>query len=500
MRVRRTPRDADQRAHGSRDSGVALVSVLLVLVLFVPVALATLAIVVKRQKDVTYERSRTATAHAAEAGMDAATAAMRKASAGDGTGLREQLPCADPTPLTGQVGAQAGRLRYAVAIRYYTTDPKGKTETWRETNKLTCVPGLGLSTTPYFALLESAATGSQTKASFAGLRERSLETVYRFNLENKNIAGGLIRTRAQNNASAVDLCWAASADPPVDGAGVVATTCQDGAATEMFSYRPDLTFQNTAGNLCLTNTGVAGTALRLQACTGASSQKWVYNASDHIQAVDAAGTATVNLCIAMAQAYVSGTALQLSTDCSSPQTMWSPDSRTGPGGAGASQYQLVNFAQFARCFDVTDMNTNSSFMQLHPCKQSPTTLDWWPQQLHYESSSQRLRLGTPTSARSQCLTAPPSGGNSEYVFVRSCGGAPRQQWTLMGDTGVYATSYTIVDSEGRCLAAGPVPPEPNRTFSSIIVAPCDGSLVEKWNAPAEFVNAGMEGFRETTGG
>jgi hypothetical protein len=32
------------------------------------------------------------------------------------------------------------------------------------------------------------------------------------------------------------------------------------------------------------------------------------------------------------------------------------------------------------------------------------------------------------------------------------------------------------------------------------VAPCDGSTAEKWNAPAELVHAGLEGFRETTAG
>jgi hypothetical protein len=76
----------------------------------------------------------------------------------------------------------------------------------------------------------------------------------------------------------------------------------------------------------------------------------------------------------------------------------------------------------------------------------------------------------------------------------------RQRWTRTGDTGTWATSYTIVDDAGRCLAQGPVPPDPGRTFNAIVVAPCDGSVEQKWNAPPELVNAGVKGFRETTGG
>jgi hypothetical protein len=45
-----------------------------------------------------------------------------------------------------------------------------------------------------------------------------------------------------------------------------------------------------------------------------------------------------------------------------------------------------------------------------------------------------------------------------------------------------------------------VPPDPNRTFAAIVVAPCDASAAQKWNAPPQLVHAGVEGFRETTVG
>ncbi|HVN11313.1 MAG TPA: ricin-type beta-trefoil lectin domain protein [Kineosporiaceae bacterium] len=498
MRLHRSS-PANPRGGRRREEGVALVAVVGTLVVLVPLALGALAVVVQAQKGIIYERSRTLTAHVAEAGLDGATAALRAASSG-GVGVRGDLPCADRTPITGTLGAQVPGLRYAVTIRYYVDDPRSRPESWRADNALPCTPGQGLARTPFYALLQSAATGSQALGSFAALRERSVEAVYRFDVDNANIGGGLFRTRAQNNLSAVDLCWSTSGAVPAAGAAAVATTCDDGSPAQMLSYRADHTVFNVSGRLCLTSTGVRGTALTFETCTGRPDQVWIYDTNDHIRAVDPTGTATVASCIAMAQPYAIGTSLILSADCGSAQSMWSPESRTGPGGAGAAQYQLVNFSQFARCFDVTDVNWDNYFMQLHPCKQSPTTLDWPPQQLVDDPVAHQLRFGNPADLTNRCLTSPDPAGTSEYVTTTPCDSGPRQQWTENGDTGDYSTSYTIVDAEGRCLAAGPVPPDPGRTFSSVIVAPCDGSLAEKWNAPPELSPAGLEGFRETTGG
>jgi hypothetical protein len=482
------------------EDGAALVAVLIALVLLLPLALGALIIVIQAQKGLVYEKSRTVTAHVAEAGLDAATSALRTASDG-GLGVRTALPCADTTPIQGSVGAQASSLRYTVRIRYYVQDPQGQPEIWRTANRLACVAGSGVSTTPFFALLQSSASGSRTAGAFTSLRERSLEAVYRFNVDNKNIGGGLVRTRAQNNLSAVDVCWASSSAAPIAGDGLVMATCDDGSPAQMFTYRSDHTLYNVHGKLCLTTSWLQGAPLTLETCDSAPHQQWIYTGSDHIAAVDVAGTSVLNSCIAMLSAYTLGTPVVLSGDCGSTQSMWSPESRTGPGAAGDATYQLVNFAQFARCFDVTDWNFSNYFMQLHPCKQSPTTFDYPAQQLTYDPASKVLQAGNPGDLLDWCLTAPPpGGGHGEYVTMEHCNGGHHQQWTETGDTGDWATGYTIVDADGRCLAAGPVPPDPGRTFSSIIVAPCDGSTAEKWNAPPELTQAGLQGFRETTNG
>jgi len=482
------------------DEGAALVAVLVALVLLLPLALGALVLVVQAQKGLVYERSRTLTAHVAEAGLDAATATLRTAST-DGVGIRSALPCADSTPIQGSAGAQAPALRYSVRIRYYVQDPEGQPETWRSANRLSCQPGSGLSATPMYALLESSASGSKTGGAFTSLRERSLEAVYRFNVDNENIGGGLVRTRAQNNLSAVDLCWASSSATPTAGEGLVMATCDDGSPAQMFTYRADHTLYNVRGKLCLTTAWLLGAPLTLETCDAQPHQQWIYTGNDHIAAVDVTGTLVLGSCIAMQSAYTVGTPVVLSADCSSAQSMWSPESRTGPGAAGDATYQLVNFAQFARCFDVTDWNFDNYFMQLHPCKQSPTTFDYPAQQLTYDPASRTLQAGNPSHLLDWCLTAPPvGGGGTEFVTMSHCTGGHDQQWTRTGDTGDWATGYTIVDADGRCLAAGPVPPDPGRTFSSIVVAPCDGSVAEKWNAPPELAQAGLEGFRETTNG
>ncbi len=66
------------------------------------------------------------------------------------------------------------------------------------------------------------------------------------------------------------------------------------------------------------------------------------------------------------------------------------------------------------------------------------------------------------------------------------------KWTVNRDTGIYATSYTVVDSYGRCLANGP----PTGSYSSLITSTCDGSEGQKWNAPAGFAPSDLTSIQE----
>jgi len=494
----------DRACRRGRDDGSAMVTVLLVLVIFMPMALAVTVITVQRQKDLIYERSRTLTVHVAEAGLHSATAALRSATRADDStaGARQLLPCFGSAPLTGSIGAQAPGLQYAVFVRYYSQDPRGRSEQWRQDEAMACTPGAGPAEIPAFALLESAASGSITQASYASLRERAVEAVYRFAQRNQNVAGGLFHTRTHQNFSAPstqDLCWAGAATPITAGTAALVTTCRAGDASQHMSYRRDYTLANLASDLCLTAVVVAAAApLTFQTCTGAPGQKWTYNDDDHYQPLDPTGTALAPYCIAMQSPHTIGTALVLASDCTGPDTRWSPDEQTGTGGAGALQYQLVNYGQFARCFDVPDNWLDQPFMQVHPCKQNAAgPLNWWGQQLTWNPQTRLLEIGRPDNPQGYCVTA--TGMVEGRVRTIPCSTQdPLQRWTVNGATSSRTTSHALIDATGLCMAAGS-PPSAGWTFSAIITTTCDGTAIQKWNAPPELLDAGLEGLRETTG-
>jgi hypothetical protein len=62
-------------------------------------------------------------------------------------------------------------------------------------------------------------------------------------------------------------------------------------------------------------------------------------------------------------------------------------------------------------------------------------------------------------------------------------------WTVNRDTGDSKTNYTIVDSYGRCLAAGPKNPSNAAAYSSVVTSTCNGGGGQKWNAPANLGTA-----------
>jgi hypothetical protein len=93
-----------------------------------------------------------------------------------------------------------------------------------------------------------------------------------------------------------------------------------------------------------------------------------------------------------------------------------------------------------------------------------------------------------------CLRSPMTTGNLSFVTLSQCTGTiPNSddlKWTVYGDTGNYATSYQIADDNGNCLTPTDLEnPYAGSTHSDgtakIKVAPCDGSDLQKWNAPAD---------------
>jgi hypothetical protein len=204
-----------------------------------------------------------------------------------------------------------------------------------------------------------------------------------------------------------------------------------------------------------------------------------------------------------------------------------PDASVGAGAAGPGAGQLVNFKQFGRCLDVTDLKPASPYLIAWPCKQAPDSSNVaWNQKWRYpavvaDPADPDTFRGTGTIVTTHkgvdyCLQNPGSSAYGAYPRVVSCPtGAPPPNlvWTVYGRTAKYATSYRIAagphtsGDDGLCLAAAnptATPPELYETtgyqgppISKIVMRPCDGSTWQKWNAPADLLDSSpLKSFAE----
>jgi hypothetical protein len=482
---------------------MAMFVVLLSIVVATAVLVALLGVVFAELAPTSYERKATRTIAAAEAGLAAGLAAVRGASTTAGgvvTGDTTKLPCADSAPLTGSVGGIDSGYTWSVRIRYYEDDPAGRTAEWLSANAIACTTGYGPIKVPSYALLEAAATGAAVNGLPASLGDRSQSLVYAFSRTDAGIIGGLIRTSGYDTDSS--LCWTASSTTPSAGDGVTLAVCDASDQRQSFSYRSDYSLALSAtqtsvspptGGFCLTTVAPASSTT-LQPCSGAASQRWAYNAAGQFQVEKADASAMSSYCVSSANA---AGATFSAVDCGSARR-WSPESEVGAGAAGAATLQLVNYLEFGRCLDIPGWDLNHYFDIVYPCKQNPLGPADNNQRWAYSSLTHTLVTQHDTG---YCLSAPTTTG--DFVRTLPCSGAAAQTWTVNGDTGSRATSYTIVDYAGRCLGLGaPVTNEGSgiAQWSTGVVAGCDASLGQKWNAPPGVLSAGVSAQRETTNG
>ena len=185
---------------------------------------------------------------------------------------------------------------------------------------------------------------------------------------------------------------------------------------------------------------------------------------------------------------------------------WNPDPQVGAGDAGPATQGLVNYSEFGRCLDVTGQNVAATNLIDYPCKQAPDpTYIAWNQRWVYTNN----QLQTTSGGVAYCLTAPATESSTpinNLVLVTQCSTtdatAAQKTWTESNNTGSYGTSYTIVSSAGYCLSV--VQPglgdAYNQQWGAIVTTTCDGSLVQKWNAPANFIDSRFKGTAEDQGG
>ncbi len=514
--------DEPVRGDGGRfrdDGGFAMLTVILLIMVCAAVSVLMLGVVVSQVKPTVFEAKNTRTIAAAEAGIDATLSQLRTATrtdlAGNVFGNPHQLPCT----VSGTV-AGASTAQYDVQISYFVANPAGKDATWRSANQIVCTPGNGTSYAPSFAVITASGNDAAVAGYATSVGDRTLETVYTFQVVNANVSGGIMWDWGRT-----DCLHAVSAAATSSVTYVAAASCTDDALN-LWSYNPDYTirlastdFAGSTSPLCLTGYNIAAT---LQLCSATrTDQKFAWYDGARFFVLDPTGTTTQttpSYCISANSSIADPVGKSVWVGSCGYNVAWSsfdPDPRVGAGKASVKTHQIVSFLQFGRCFDDTDTDVGKKYMILYPCKQAPGSGEsvlwnqqWWYSEPVSPATSTSLpgqhinvyykaTQATGTSSNTYCLKSPLTDGGWVTLVLCSKGG-PGLNWVRVANTGTYSTSWLLKDSNGLCATVGPkVTDDTNlAAWSTITVATCTGGPEQKWNAPKNAQSSTLDNFKE----
>lgn len=486
----------------SRDDRGSLPMAMMIVTVGVVMAAMMLPVVVQQIKTTRGIVDRNTALNGAQVGLDVVMARVRAASVDkDGDGQMEgQLEDMPPCVVEGDAGVSGTgeKLKYKVKIDYYDQD--------------NTYLGCPLTKVPSTAKVTSIGLSPQAVSSSSGTSTngaRTLTATYVFSTSNTNIPGGAIRIAATTTAS---LCFDAGSSKPAAGTALVVKVC-NGSSTQQFGYTADLylklinseTDSNKSLGMCLTpasTTHANNVALVFKNCpdvTRSTEYQWSLDGSSQFHSTSTK-SAIENFCVNMKAANTIGTPVILNS-CSGNTSLviWRSDPGVGAGMAGDSTNQLVNYAQFSRCLDVTSKSTSSTYMIAWFCKQSPSgSVDWNQIWTHPIPVAPETKKTGPIAVSSNgtnyfCLKSPQSASATIYVTTVACDPksttlADNLMWTVFHATDTYASSYRIMDSKGFCLQ----PTDLNATVkdthsdgtSKVKVEKCSSAELQKWNAPA----------------
>lgn len=492
------------RFRGLRDERGSLPLAMMLTLVGTSLSTLIVPVVISQVRDTQSTVERARALHAAQAGIDMVTGAIR-ASAGSIANL-VCMPAA--APVIGAVGAGLPG-RYQVSVEYQDATHKA----------LPCASKLShLLSVPSYAVITSLGTveGTAGQPILPGdPRTRTLTATYVFRFTNANVEGGLVRF--YGGAYCLD---GGSGSP---GTGTIVTTqpCNPGSAQQTFAYTKYLTLQlvssRTAANplgMCIDSgpSPISGALLRFQVCGTAVTvpyhQRWNLNDSSNFQSTSAAGGLGTS-CMHAKAGSTNGAFMEV-VGCGGTADntrTFAPEASVGAGAAGAP-YNLVNFKQFGRCVDVTNFDTTLDLI-VWPCKQAPNPLNVaWNQRftVPLAASEQGTVKGLITTYdntrtyKTYCLTTYKPGGAKHFVMMKACPTAldtqearDAVQWKVSYQEATYGTSYIIKDAYDRCLSPtnldDPALPasdifKGSTVVSKLTTAVCDGSKLQKWNAPA----------------
>lgn len=507
------------------DDGVAMLSALIAIMIMTALTVLVMGLVVSQVMPTQFARKNTRTIYAAEAGIESALGQLRTAvGAPDVTGAvygsTAKLPCS----MTGTVSDPGGPLSYTVSIRYYTDNPAGRDATWLNANKMACTDGSGTGgLQPQYAYVSSAGSAQGGGALAPNQANRSMSSIYRFNVTSTNVSGGRIYT--------FNTKYCLQADSVADGSYVTYKAfadCGNDDDRELWLWNADyqikLAVTTLAGStpLCITGPGTAYNTekVKLRPCKSSSdtarwNQLWSWQGGSHWEGETTSISGYSGVCLfqysqSNADSSMRNQNLYAGKTCASDQEWGSfnPDPALGAGAASYATHQVINFLEFGRCFDVTGENVSSTFMIIYPCKQDPasaTGFNWNHKWFYTEpapgassSGPQNIYIYYLNNTSSKyCLMSPTPESGSPYPTLSTNCTDQRTQWTRFGDTGNYGTSYRFVDYKGRCISLGD---KYNGAWSKMIVTGCTTGLDQKWNAPSENVQASVGNYLETVGG
>ncbi|AWB90009.1 ricin-type beta-trefoil lectin domain protein [Salinibacterium hongtaonis] len=498
------------RRSAQGEEGVALVSTVFFIVMLAGLSFVLLGVILGQIGPAYAAAKSTRTVYAAQAGLQSALGTIRAASKVDLTGTtvgdRTKLSCG----YSGSVDGAGADARYTVSIRYYTADPTGRTDSWLEANKMNCTSA-GVATQPSYAYVVSRGADDSAEGRSADEGNRALSATYKFKVTNVNIPGGRIFNFDKTRCLQAKTVGGVAA-PGVEIEFVTACSTNDERQLWVYDANYQIVLANStlAGTkLCVTSktTGSGGSAAAttgrttLEPCRTDSTRfsqlfSWEGTHSWYVSKNPiSAGPTTI--CLGN-----SGNYLQTGS-CGT----FAPAPSVGAGAASYGTTQIVNYLEFGRCLDVTDLDIAKSFMISYPCKQDPSGsgayLAWNHKWFYTEASGSAVsttgtimvRVDNSTS-KQYCLTSPTTASGGKYPLFTSCSASnARQTWQRIKNNGEYSSSYVFMDNAGRCLQADGND-KYNSQWSRIIVTVCDGGLDQKWNAPSISYDSTFGGFKE----
>ncbi len=424
------------RGKQSDDRGVAMASVVLLMIVVMGLSAIMLGLVITQIRPTLVNAKSTRTVAAAQAGLDAAVSQIRGAliedSSGEVMGDVRQLPC----EVKGNVDGSGAPTRFEVKITYYRTDPTNRSRAWRAepSNQIVCRPtGVprGLAQVPGYALL--TADGFDDEAiAVDGRVNRSVEATYKFSLKTVNTVGGRIYNLLKQH------CLVAG-DIQV-GSRIYYRNASSAACATLTDYNRwvwdkdyMIHLSSSRGalgiDLCITGRSTSESsmpAMTLQACGTDDNvdlgQRFSWRDGGSWEGQNSTNSDYGNFMMqANRETNLDGAHLVASY----PFRTWGgafrafePEPTVGAGAASKETNQVVNLLEFGRCLDVFRDKLYMPYSILYPCKQDPSGKERfrWNHRWVYQEPAEGTTTRITTIEVTPRLETNPSGGTPLFSW------------------------------------------------------------------------------------